>query len=67
MLDVDLAGEMRFDRSRAANVRVLLGMADWPRIKLRYTLESAGQPVRRVEQTVSDMAYLERMNRYARR
>jgi len=65
VLDVDLAGELRFDRRRAADVRVLLGMADWPRIKLRYTLESAGQPVRRVEQTVSDMAYLERMNRYA--
>jgi Protein of unknown function (DUF3016) len=65
VLDVDLAGEIRFDRSRAEDVRVLLGKADWPRIKLRYSLESAGQPLRRVEQTVSDMAYLERQRHYA--
>jgi hypothetical protein len=64
VLDVDLAGEVRFDRLRMDDVRVLRGMADWPRITLRYTLESVGQPVRRVEQTVYDMAYLQRLNRY---
>jgi len=65
VLDVDLAGEVRFDRRRMDDVRVLRGMADWPRITLRYTLETVGEPVRRVEQTVYDMAYLQRLNRYA--
>jgi hypothetical protein len=65
VLDVDLAGEVRFDRRRQDDVRVLRGMADWPRITLRYTLQTAGEPMRRVEQTVYDMAYLQRLNRYA--
>jgi hypothetical protein len=64
VLDVDLAGEIRFSRGWHENVRVLNGKADWPRIKMRVTLASAGQPVYRVEQTVSDMAYLQRMSRY---
>jgi hypothetical protein len=64
VLDVDLAGEIRFSRGWHENVRVLRDSADWPRIKLRVTLESADQPVQRVEQTVSDMAYLQRINRY---
>jgi hypothetical protein len=64
VLDVDLAGEIRFSRGWHENVRVLNGRADWPRINLRVTLESAGQPVHRFEQAVSDMAYLQRINRY---
>lgn len=60
VLDVDLAGEVRPSRRLQQDVRVLKGGADWPRITLRYTLESAGQPVRRAEHTVSDMAYLQR-------
>lgn len=64
VLDVDLAGEVRYFWGRYEDVRVLSGNADWPRIKLRATLESADQPVQRVEQTVSDMAYLQRINRY---
>jgi hypothetical protein len=65
VLDVDLAGEVRFNRRLHDDVRVLKGGADWPRITLRATLESPGQPVRRIEQTVSDMAYLQHVNRYA--
>jgi Protein of unknown function (DUF3016) len=65
VLDVDLAGEIRFSPRLHDDVRVLKGRADWPRIKLRATLESAGQPARRVEQTVADMAYLQRINRDA--
>ena len=65
VLDVDLAGEIRPIRRLHDDLRVLKGGADWPRIKLRATLESAGQPLRRIEQTVSDMAYLERINRHA--
>jgi len=65
VLDVDLAGEIRPIRRLHDDLRVLKGRADWPRIKLRATLESAGQPLRRIEQTVSDMAYLQRSNRHA--
>lgn len=63
VLDVDLAGDIRYNLHLLDNVRVLTGNADWPRIKLRATLESAGQPVRRIEQTVADMAYLQRLDR----
>ncbi len=65
VLDVDLAGELRFSRRATRELRVLNGRADWPRIKLRTTLESAGQPARRVEQTVADMAYLQHIGRKA--
>jgi len=64
VLDVDLAGEIRFSQHLHNDVRVLRGRADWPRITLRYTLASVGQPARRVEQTVYDMAYLQRLNHY---
>ena len=64
VLDVDLAGEVRPLRRLQQDVRVLKGGVDWPRIKLRYTLESPGQPTRRDEQTVADMAYLQRISRY---
>ena len=64
VLDIDLAGEVRHSRRFLQDVRVLKGGADWPRIKLRYTLESAGQVSRGDEQVVSDMAYLQRISRY---
>ena len=64
VLDIDLAGEMRPLLRIAQDVRVLKGSVDWPRIKLRYTLESAGRVSRGDEQVVSDMAYLQRIGRY---
>ena len=64
VLDVDLAGEVRLARRLHHDVRVLRGSVDWPRIRLRYMLESAGQVARRGEQTVADLAYLQRFNRY---
>ena len=64
VLDVDLAGEVRPVLRLHQDVRVLKGSVDWPRIKLRYTLESAGQAPRHGEQTVADIAYLQRINRY---
>ena len=66
VLDIDLAGEVRPSRRTAQDIRLLKGQADWPRIKLRYTLESAGQAPRKAEQWVSDMGYLHRLgDRYA--
>lgn len=59
VLDVDLAGEPKRD-ARINDLRVLRGKADWPRIDLRYTLESPGQPARSGQASVKDMAYLQR-------
>jgi hypothetical protein len=61
VLDVDLAGEMRWSRRAGQDLRVLRGRADWPRIKLRYTLEGAGQAQRSGEENVADMTYLQRI------
>jgi len=65
VLDVDLAGEVRPSRRFNQDVRFLRGGADWPRITLRYTLESAGQAPIRGEQSVTDMDYLHHLNNYA--
>jgi hypothetical protein len=59
VLDVDLAGEVRMG-GRLNDVRVLRGRADWPRIQLRYTLETPGAASRGREATIADFAYLER-------
>jgi hypothetical protein len=42
VLDVDLAGTVRPARHGAAELRVLRGAADYPRIHLKYTLEADG-------------------------
>lgn len=56
VLDVDLAG--RVPHNSVHETRVLTGGADWPRIKLRYTLDTGGS-VQTREETVSDMSYLQ--------
>ena len=61
VLDIDLAGEMRWSRRAGQDLRVLKGGTDWPRIKLRYTLEAAGQAPRSAEDNLADMAYLQRI------
>ena len=59
VLDVDLAGEIKPFRLRRPDVRVARGGADWPRITLRYSLTGPdGQVIRRGEEVVSDMQYL---------
>ena len=67
VLDIDLAGTLQPWLRAGQEVRLLRDQADWPRIKLRYTLEMVGQPPRKAEQWVSDMAYLHRVaNLHAR-
>ena len=66
VLDVDLAGEVRPSRRTHQDARILKGGVDWPRIKLRYTLQGAGAAPRSAEQTLSDMGYLHHVNRYPR-
>lgn len=61
--DVDLAGTEqpgRFGR----DIRVLKGMADWPRINFKYSVESQGKVVKSGTAEVKDMSYLQRANRY---
>ncbi len=61
--DVDLAGTEqpgRFGRE----IRVLKGMADWPRINFKYSVESQGKVVKSGTAEVKDMSYLQRANRY---
>ena len=62
--DIDLAGREEPTRRAANEIRVLRGGADWPRISLRYTLESNGQVLGSGEAELSDMAYMRNINRY---
>jgi hypothetical protein len=56
VLDVDLAGNI-WPRS-AHEVRVLRGRADWPRMKLHYTLREDGKVIVSGEEQLSDMNYM---------
>ena len=55
ILDVDLAGEERFHGTQ--DIRIQRGRADWPSIRLRYTLERDGHKEPSREEMVSDMNY----------
>lgn len=56
VLDIDLAGEAWPRSSR--DIRVLRGRADWPRIKLNYSLREGDRVLRSGEEQVSDMNYM---------
>jgi hypothetical protein len=58
VLDIDLAGRSRMHRGSVNDIRVLNGGADWPRIKLKYTLQAKGEPPRSAEENLSDMNYM---------
>jgi len=64
VLDLDLAGHVYPARYSAKDLRVLKGAADWPHIKMRYTITEGGKVVRQGEENLSDMSYLQRHNRY---
>src|SRR5262245_59933630 len=55
--NIDLAGWLRPMPNRGEWVRVLRGRADFPRIALRYTLESNGQVTKQGEETLADLDY----------
>jgi hypothetical protein len=61
VLDVDLAGTIQPSARVGDGLRVFRDSADWPRINLRYTLETAGKPARSGEQKLSDMNYMRSM------
>lgn len=55
---VDLAGELKPARA-GAEIRVLSGRADWPRMELSYTLVQAGRTLKSGTARLADMAYLQ--------
>lgn len=64
--DVDLAGEMRWLRHSAQEVRVIRGRADFPRIELKWALKEGDRTLRQGEERLVDLAYTSRVNRYGR-
>jgi len=57
VLDVDLAGVVEPSRHNGTDIRIVRGRADWPRIHLRYTLESPGRLAVHGEEDLADMNY----------
>lgn len=64
LLDVDLAGTVRPVGRTGQELRILRGGADWPRIKLRYTLLEDGREVRSGEEWLADLGYQTRQPGY---
>ncbi|MFL6673864.1 MAG: DUF3016 domain-containing protein [Massilia sp.] len=64
VLDIDLAGRAHPGRGTARDIRILRGGADWPRMHLRYTLESNGNVIKRGDDQLSDMMYLDHISQY---
>lgn len=65
VLDLDIAGTLRpAPRIGSGYVRIARGGADWPRIKMRYTLLSGGKAAQSGEETLGDLNYLRRSPGY---
>jgi hypothetical protein len=64
VLDLDMAGRFWPGRTIAHELRILNGGADWPHMKLRYTITQGGTVVKSGEENLSNMSYMHRMNRY---
>lgn len=65
VLDIDLAGRLWPRRSGGEDIRIMNGGADWPHIKLRYTLEENGTVLRSGDSDLSNMMYQQRFTRYS--
>ena len=57
VLDVDLAGTVHPARHGGGDLRVLRGNTDYPRIQLKYTLETDGAAQRSGTEWITDMDY----------
>jgi hypothetical protein len=65
VLDLNLAGRIHPNFRGQQDVRILRGGADWPHMKVRYTLESDGKVIDSGVDDLSDMAYLDRVMRFS--
>ncbi|MCC2957713.1 DUF3016 domain-containing protein [Massilia sp. IC2-477] len=61
--DIDLAGREYPGTRSGRDLRVLKGGADWPIMNLRYTLTSNGQVISSGQERLTDMNYMNRINR----
>jgi Protein of unknown function (DUF3016) len=66
VLDVDLAGERDYRAGAPMDLRILRGGADWPRIEVRYSVESQGKVLTSGTTQISDMNYLQTFNQYSK-
>ena len=64
ILDIDLAGEV-FPRVPVRDIRVMKGRADYPVIKMRYSIEQDGKVVSSGERRLTDTNYQQGLNRYS--
>jgi hypothetical protein len=62
--DIDLAGWAEPRRWSTDDVRIMRGGADWPRIDLTYSLEENGQVLRSGKDSLKNMMYQQRLNKY---
>jgi hypothetical protein len=65
VLDIDLAGRIIPGARSGRDLRILRGEADWPRMRLHYSLAQGGTVLASGNADLSDMAYLQKINRYA--
>jgi len=63
--DIDLAGREYPSARSGRDLRVMKGMADWPTMKLRYSLTQDGKVVKGGEARLSDMSYQQRISRFS--
>lgn len=63
--DVDLAGNLYPSRSMTEQFRLVQGKADFPRIDLRYTLESNGQQIKQGQESLREMDYTHEVPSYS--
>jgi len=63
--DLDLAGRVEPRRRSMQDIRILRGGADWPTMELQYSLQQDGKVIASGSDRLSNMLYLDHMNRYA--
>lgn len=64
VIELDMAGRMVPNFRAGQDLRVLRGGADWPHMTVRYTLSANGQQLAAGQDQLSDMSYLDHLNRY---
>lgn len=65
VLDIDLAGRIIPNVRSGRDIRVMRGEADWPHMRLRYSLQQGGNVLASGNADISDMAYMQHLNRYS--
>ncbi|MCG2585045.1 DUF3016 domain-containing protein [Massilia sp. TS11] len=64
--DVDLAGRLEPNMRAGRDLRIMRGMADWPRIELKYKLTRGATVLAEKASTAVDMTYMDHLNTYPR-